>query len=74
MQKLVIGLVRTYQKIVPPFLLKGHCRFEPTCSNYAILAVKKYGALKGLVKSFWRVLHCSPLSKGGVDLPYFYLF
>ncbi|MCG2690020.1 membrane protein insertion efficiency factor YidD [Candidatus Parcubacteria bacterium] len=68
MQKSVIRTIRAYQKVVSPFL-KGHCRFELTCSNYAILAIHKHGALKGLVKSFWRVLRCSPLSKGGIDLP-----
>ena len=68
LQKSVIGLVMTYQKIVSPFS-KGHCRFKPTCSNYAILAVKKYGLLKGGMMSCWRVVRCSPLSRGGIDIP-----
>ncbi|MDP2951496.1 MAG: membrane protein insertion efficiency factor YidD [bacterium] len=68
LQKSVFELIRVYQKVVSPFS-KGHCRFEPTCSNYAILAVKKYGALKGLAKSLRRIIRCSPLSHSGVDLP-----
>ena len=68
LQKLVLGLIRAYQKVMSPFSL-GRCRFKPTCSNYAILAIEKYGILKGLTKSSWRIIRCSPLSRGGVDLP-----
>lgn len=47
----------------------GRCRFYPTCSEYFIIAVEKYGPLKGLVKGIWRLLRCNPFSKGGYDLP-----
>lgn len=45
----------------------GFCRFHPTCSEYAIQAIEKYGVLKGGTKAAWRVLRCNPFSKGGND-------
>ncbi len=66
--KLFILLVRGYQKWISP-LLGAHCRFYPTCSQYAILAVKKYGFLKGFLKACWRILRCNPWNPGGVDYP-----
>ncbi|WP_142936217.1 membrane protein insertion efficiency factor YidD [Balnearium lithotrophicum] len=68
MKSVVISLVKFYQKFISPFT-PGSCRYYPTCSNYTIMAVEKYGVLKGLIKSLWRVLRCNPLSKGGVDYP-----
>ena len=47
----------------------GNCRFYPSCSAYAELAIERSGALRGLVLTIWRVLRCSPLSSGGVDYP-----
>ncbi|SMO78540.1 hypothetical protein SAMN06269117_13210 [Balnearium lithotrophicum] len=67
-KSVVISLVKFYQKFISPFT-PGSCRYYPTCSNYTIMAVEKYGVLKGLIKSLWRVLRCNPLSKGGVDYP-----
>jgi putative membrane protein insertion efficiency factor len=43
------------------------CRFEPTCSNYAIGAIREHGMLRGLALAIWRVLRCNPLSAGGMD-------
>jgi len=65
---LLIKTISLYRLIASPFLGK-HCRFLPTCSEYTQLAVEKHGALKGSALSFWRVMRCNPLSKGGVDLP-----
>ena len=65
---LVILLVRFYQKAISP-LIGPCCRYSPTCSQYCILAVKKYGVLWGLVKTAWRILRCNPFSKGGYDPP-----
>ncbi|NPA14378.1 MAG: membrane protein insertion efficiency factor YidD [Aquificae bacterium] len=66
--KFFIFLIRIYQKTLSPFL--GHsCRYEPSCSNYAILALQKYGLIKGSLKAIWRILRCNPWSKGGVDYP-----
>ena len=66
--KLLINLIKLYQKYVSP-LKKPSCRFYPSCSNYAILAIEKYGFFKGSLKAIWRVLRCNPFSKGGVDYP-----
>jgi len=68
MRSLLVGILRLWQVFVSP-LYPPSCRFYPTCSEYAIMAVKKYGPLKGMRKALWRVLRCNPLSKGGVDLP-----
>lgn len=66
MRKLLVFLISAYKKIISP-LLPPSCRFYPTCSEYSIQAIEKYGITKGLVKSFWRILRCNPLSKGGYD-------
>lgn len=47
----------------------GYCQFQPTCSDYAYEAIKKYGIIRGGFKGFWRVARCNPFSKGGLDLP-----
>lgn len=62
----VILLIRGYQKGISP-LLGPHCRFEPTCSSYAILAVQRFGLIKGCWLTIKRVLKCHPLHKGGND-------
>ncbi|MBI5411737.1 membrane protein insertion efficiency factor YidD [Candidatus Peregrinibacteria bacterium] len=75
--RIVIFLIRIYQKTLSPdhgFLLKklfpnGYCQFRPSCSEYACLALKKDGLIKGGAKSVWRVLRCNPWSHGGLDLP-----
>jgi len=61
-------MIKFYQGFISPFLGRN-CRFYPSCSEYARQALKKYGALKGLVFSCWRILRCHPFSKGGVDIP-----
>lgn len=65
---LLIGMVRAYQLLLSPFLGKN-CRFEPTCSQYFILAVKKYGAISGSWRGFRRILRCHPFHPGGFDPP-----
>lgn len=66
MKKIIIKLIRLYQKI--PGNFHYACKHIPTCSNYAIEAVSRYGCIKGLFLSFKRILRCNPLSKGGIDL------
>ena len=68
MKWLLIKFLRFWQVFISP-LYPPSCRFHPTCSEYAIMAVEKHGALKGSLKAVWRVLRCNPWSKGGVDLP-----
>ncbi|MBQ9372649.1 MAG: membrane protein insertion efficiency factor YidD [Thermoguttaceae bacterium] len=50
-------------------MLGPHCRFTPTCSQYCILALRKYGLLRGSFKTIWRILRCNPYGKGGYDPP-----
>ena len=65
MKKLIIKLIRLYQKQPKPLA----CRFEPTCSEYMILAIEKYGLLVGVAKGIWRILRCNPLGGHGIDYP-----
>ncbi len=65
---ILIGLIKFYRRFISP-LKPASCRFYPTCSEYAILAIKKYGAFKGGLKAMWRILRCNPFSKGGIDYP-----
>jgi putative membrane protein insertion efficiency factor len=58
--------VVAYQRVVSPALPR-RCRYEPTCSAYAVQAVREYGILRGLVLAAWRLLRCNPLSHGGYD-------
>jgi len=68
MKKIVIQLVKGYQKLISP-LFPSSCRYYPSCSSYTIQAIEKYGVIKGGIKSLWRILRCNPFSKGGVDYP-----
>ena len=66
MRNVLIYLIKGYQKLISP-MFPPSCRFYPTCSNYAIDSLKKYGIFKGGVKAIWRVLRCNPFNKGGYD-------
>ncbi|MFN3870921.1 MAG: membrane protein insertion efficiency factor YidD [Aquificaceae bacterium] len=68
MKRLIIGFLKFWQMFISP-LYPPSCRYYPSCSNYAIMAVEKYGVFKGTLKALWRVLRCNPFSKGGVDYP-----
>jgi len=66
MKFLVLDLLGIYKAMVSPFLPPA-CRFEPTCSEYARLAVEKYGSVRGLWMSIKRILRCQPFCEGGHD-------
>lgn len=66
MASLLVLMVRGYQRIVSPLLPKS-CKYHPSCSQYAIDAVREFGVLRGLVLAVWRVLRCNPMSYGGYD-------
>lgn len=66
MSKVLIALLRVYQVVISP-LIGPRCRFYPSCSNYAIEAMRVHGALRGSGLAAWRVLRCNPLSNGGLD-------
>lgn len=67
MKKFLIAVVKFYQKYLSG--LKGYstCKYYPTCSQYALEAIEKHGALKGGILAVWRILRCNPFSKGGCD-------
>ena len=72
LKEIEIGLVKFHKNFTSPFLKQtftGGCRFQPTCSDYAILAIKKYGPIKGLYLSIVRFLRCNPLSKHPQEYP-----
>ncbi|ANJ69504.1 MULTISPECIES: membrane protein insertion efficiency factor YidD [Latilactobacillus] len=66
MRKILIGLVRFYQKGISP-LLPPSCRYYPTCSSYMIQAIQKHGAILGLIMGIGRILRCHPFVRGGYD-------
>ena len=66
MKKVLLALVKFYRVNISP-LKPPCCRFIPTCSQYAIEAIEKYGALKGGWLAFRRILRCNPFHKGGYD-------
>ena len=55
-----------YQRVISP-LLPRRCKYEPTCSAYAVRAIREFGILRGLVLAAWRLLRCNPFSHGGFD-------
>jgi putative membrane protein insertion efficiency factor len=69
-KSLIIRLILVYQKAISPLIASGfgiHCRFYPSCSEYTLIAVKKFGVLKGLFLGIKRFLRCNPLFQGGYD-------
>lgn len=65
-QILNIGMIHLYQKVISP-LFPGRCRFFPTCSEYTVEAITKYGVLKGWFLGFLRIIRCHPFHTGGYD-------
>jgi uncharacterized protein len=65
-QAIVTAPIVAYQRLISPALPR-RCKYEPTCSRYAIGAVREYGILRGLVLAGWRLLRCNPWSHGGYD-------
>ncbi|MBR3280998.1 MAG: membrane protein insertion efficiency factor YidD [Clostridia bacterium] len=66
MKRIFIFFIKLYKKFISPGL-NSHCIYTPTCSEYAIDAINEYGAIKGSIMGFKRILRCNPLSKGGYD-------
>lgn len=65
--KLVIILIKAYQRFISPLKGVSSCRFYPTCSQYSIDAITKYGIIKGSFMSIKRILKCHPFHPGGYD-------
>jgi uncharacterized protein len=66
MKRALLGLLRVYQYAISP-MLGRNCRFYPTCSEYAMEAIERHGALKGVWMALRRVLRCHPFHPGGYD-------
>jgi putative membrane protein insertion efficiency factor len=65
---LLVGVVKLYQLGISPYF-PSTCRYTPTCSQYSILALKKYGAVRGTILATWRILRCNPWGGHGHDPP-----
>lgn len=63
---IAVAPVRLYQRAISPALLQ-RCKYHPSCSRYAVTAIRQYGILRGLILAAWRLLRCNPWSHGGVD-------
>ena len=66
MKKILIRLIRFYKTSISPNT-PPKCKYYPTCSQYAIEAIERFGAFKGVCLALWRILRCNPFSKGGYD-------
>lgn len=66
MKRPLIWLIKFYRKNISPNTLPS-CKFTPTCSQYGLEAIERFGAIKGGFMTLWRILRCNPFSKGGYD-------
>ncbi|HWF35983.1 MAG TPA: membrane protein insertion efficiency factor YidD [Solirubrobacteraceae bacterium] len=66
LRSLAILPIRLYQRLISP-MLGAHCKYYPSCSEYAAQAIRDYGILRGLILAGWRLLRCNPWSHGGFD-------
>ncbi len=62
----ILAPIRAYQRFISPAMPR-RCKYHPTCSTYAVDAVREFGVLRGLVLAGWRLLRCNPFSHGGYD-------
>jgi uncharacterized protein len=62
----LLAIIGTYQRWVSPGLPR-RCKYHPTCSAYAVEAIRELGPLRGAIVAGWRLLRCNPLSDGGID-------
>jgi putative membrane protein insertion efficiency factor len=68
LRTLAVAPVRAYQRAISPALPR-RCKYHPSCSEYAVQSIRRFGVLRGLVLAAWRILRCNPWSHGGVDFP-----
>jgi putative membrane protein insertion efficiency factor len=66
LRRVVLAPIVLYQRVISPAIPR-RCKYEPTCSRYAVQAISRYGVLRGLVLAGWRLLRCNPFSYGGYD-------
>ncbi len=69
MKRMIVYLIKFYQKHISVFFEKNgvKCKFYPSCSEYSLQAIEKYGCIKGIFLSIKRIIRCNPFSKGGYD-------
>jgi putative membrane protein insertion efficiency factor len=65
-RNVAVAPITVYQRFVSPAIPR-RCKYEPTCSRYAVEAIREYGILRGAVLAAWRLLRCNPWSYGGYD-------
>lgn len=66
MKKIFVFIIKFYQKYISP-MKRTRCPYTPSCSQYGLEAIEKYGVIKGGWLAVWRILRCNPFSKGGYD-------
>jgi putative membrane protein insertion efficiency factor len=66
LRAVAVAPIVVYQRVISPAIPR-RCKYEPTCSHYAVGAIREYGILRGLVLAGWRLLRCNPWSLGGYD-------
>jgi uncharacterized protein len=66
MRRIAVAPIAVYRRLISPAFPR-RCKYEPTCSAYAVQAIREYGILRGLVLAGWRLLRCNPFSHGGFD-------
>jgi uncharacterized protein len=66
MRSLAVGVLRAYQRAISPAFPR-RCKYHPTCSQYAVEAIRGYGLVRGSALAAWRLLRCNPFSHGGYD-------
>ena len=66
MKKVLLAIIRFYRAAISPYT-KPSCKYIPTCSEYGLEAIERFGVLKGSALTIWRILRCNPFAKGGFD-------
>lgn len=66
MKTILIEIIKFYRKYISP-KFPPVCKYYPTCSQYAITAIERFGAVEGSILAIWRIIRCSPLTAGGYD-------
>ena len=66
MKRLLVAMIGAYRRFLSPALPR-RCRYEPSCSVYALTAIRRFGAMRGALLAGWRLLRCNPFSNGGFD-------
>jgi len=66
LRAVVVAPIRLYKVTISP-LLGPRCRYAPSCSDYAVQAIREYGIIRGVILAGWRLLRCNPFSPGGLD-------